>query len=148
MIRPTRRNLLAGAAVLTAAPGAGQAENHPDAALIAVCAAFDACDRRATIITGTGPGCVKDDDEAEAASAPFYTRMGELLDRMAALRAATPAGIQARAFSLAQHGGEWLYSFGDRDTIVGELLFYLLRDAAALGGSPEIVRDAAGETGA
>ena len=112
---------------------------HPDAELIAVCTEFDACNRQTCIIHGTGPDCVVDDDEANAVSGPIFARMGVLLDRMEDLRAATPAGIQARAHSLAQHGGHGGYSFDCGDSMVGRLLHMLMRDSAALGGSVGVV---------
>ncbi len=62
--------------------------------------------------------------------------MDVLLDHTNELRATRPAGIQARAHSLAQHGGHFEYDFGCQTTIVGKLLLYLLRDSAALGGPP------------
>ena len=62
--------------------------------------------------------------------------MHVLLDRMDELRATTPAGIQARAHSLALHAGHGQYSFDCNDSMVGRLLTYLMRDSAALAGSP------------
>ncbi len=138
----TRRDFFAftaGAVVAkTVLPIAARAEpvQHLDAELIVVCAEFDACERQTNIIHGTGPDCVVDDDEANVVSAPIFARMHVLVDRMGELQATTPAGIQARAHSLALHGGHFGYDFGAQDTIVGQLLTYLLRDSAALGGSP------------
>ena len=144
----TRRDFFAftaGAVVAkTVLPIAARAEgmvmttntSSPDAELIAVCAEFDACEQQTCIIHGTGPDCVVDDNEANAVSAPIFARMHVLLDRMDELRATTPAGIQARAHSLALHGGDFGYSFDYPDTMVGRLLVYLMRDSAALGGSP------------
>ncbi len=122
-------------------PLAAHAEpvQHLDAELIAVCAEFDACERQTSIIHGTGPDCVVDDDEANVVSAPIFARMHVLVDRMGELQATTPAGIQARAHSLALHGGHFGYDFGAQDTMVGQLLTYLLRDSAALGGSVGLV---------
>ncbi len=136
-----RRDFLAftAGAVVTKAvlPLAARAEApSADADLIAVCAEFDAYERRTCIIHGTGPDCIVDDAEANVASAPLFARMHLLLDRMDELRATTPAGIQARAHSLAQHGGHGGYSFDYPTTMVGRLLVYLMRDSAALGGLP------------
>ena len=117
----------------------GGASVFPDAELIAVCAEFNACERQTAAIHGTGPDCVVDDDEANVVSAPIFAHMHVLLDRMDELRATTPAGIQARAHSLAQHGGHGGYSFDYPTTMVGRLLVYLMRDAAALGGAGAIV---------
>ena len=124
---------------LAARAGGGERYASPDAELIAVCAEFDACDRQVNTVHGTGPGCIVDDTEATTATGPLFTRVGILLDRMDALRAATPAGIQARAHSLAQHGRHGEYSFDCPTTMVGRLLAYLMRDAAALGGAGAIV---------
>ncbi len=138
----TRRDFFAftaGAVVAkTVLPLAAHAEpvRHLDAELIAVCAEFDACERQTCIIHGTGPDCVVDDDEANVVSAPLFTRMHVLLDRMDELRATTPAGIQARAHSLALHGGHGQYPFDCDTSMVDRLLVYLIRDSAALGGSP------------
>ena len=138
----TRRDFFAftaGAVVAkTVLPLAARAEPapHPDAGLIAVCAAFEAWERQINIIRGTGPDCVVDDDEANVVSAPIFARRDVSLDRMDELRATTAAGIQARAHSLALHAGHGDYSFDAEDTIPGRLLHYLMRDSAALGGSP------------
>ncbi len=141
-----RRNLLTGTAralagttlaIGGAVAKSSQLENStpaPDAELIAVCAEFDALERQSCIINGTGPDCVPDDAEADRVSAPIRARMHALLDRMDELRAASPAGIQARAHCLAQHAGHLDYSFDYPETMVGRLLIYLMRDAAALGG--------------
>ena len=140
-----RRNLLTTALGSVALPSAvtaagisltGTPPAHPDADLIAVCAEFDAHERQTMIIHGDGPDCIVDDTEASVVSAPIFARMHVLLDRMDELRATTPAGIQARAHSLALHGGDFGYSFDYPDTMVGRLLVYLMRDSAALGGSP------------
>ncbi len=84
----TRRDLFAFTAgavvaktVLPIATRAGPVQ-HPDTELIAVCAEFDACERQTAIIHGTGPDCVVDDDKANLVSAPIFTRMHVLLDRM------------------------------------------------------------------
>ena len=139
-----RRKLLRAAAASVMLPGAVVAEgvsvtgipSDPDADLIGVCAEFDACERQTSIIHGSGPDCVTDDADAHAASTPLYDRMAILLDRMDELRATTPAGIQARAHSLAQHGGDGGFSFDCETSMLGRLLAYLMRDSAALGGSP------------
>ena len=84
----TRRDLSAFTAgavvaktVLPIATRAGPVQ-HPDTELIAVCAEFDACERQTAINHGTGPDCVVDDDKAHLVSAPIFTRMHVLLDRM------------------------------------------------------------------
>ncbi len=142
-----RRKLLAGAAgamagTTLAIGGAvakvrqvGEATPAPDAELIAVCTEFDTLERQSCIIHGTGPDCVPDDDEANRVSGPIFARMHVLLDRMDELRATAPAGIQARAHSLALHGGHGQYSFDCADSMVGRLLYLLMRDSAALGAA-------------
>ncbi len=105
---------------------------RPDADLLAACAEFNACDLQQRAIHD-GPNAIEDDESAAVAAAPISSRMDALLDCMEHLRAASPAGIAARAGSLAQHSGEWAFSFDERSTITGRLLDYLMRDAAALG---------------
>ncbi len=143
-----RRNLLAVTPALVGLAGAGLgaavAAPNPDADLLAVCAEFNACDLRQRAIYD-GPDAVEDDGKAALAAAPIFARMDALLDRMEHLRAATPAGIAARAGSLAQHSGGWEFSFDARGTITGRLLDYLLRDVAALGkagAAPSVYPDA------
>ncbi len=129
MAQSLRMPLMAGSA-LAAAPAA--AAPGGDAELIRLCAEFMACDRQQRAVYD-GPAAIEDEDEAGAATAPIFARMYELLDRMEQLRATTSDGISARAQSLAQHSGDWAFSFDARGTITGRLLDYLLRDAAALG---------------
>ncbi len=133
-----RRNLLSAGPVLIGLAGAGldaaAAAPNPDADLLAVCTEFNACDLRQRAIYD-GPDVTDDDGKAGQAAAPIFARMDALLDHMEHLRAASPAGIAARAGSLAQHSGGWAFSFDARGTITGRLLDYLLRDAAALEGA-------------
>ena len=92
-----RRSLFSAAVAGVMLPGAVLVSNvrtsdiSPDADLIATCTEFDACERKTSIIHGTGPECVVDDDEANVVSAPIFTRMRVLLNRMDELRAMTPA---------------------------------------------------------
>jgi len=138
-----RRNLLSAAPAVLMLPGAGiacagqAAVPSPDADLLAVCAEFNACDLRQRAIYDE-PDAMDDGGKAGQAAAPIFARMDALLDRMEHLRAATPAGIAARAGSLAQHSGEWAFSFDAQGTITGRLLDYLMRDAAALGGADAV----------
>jgi len=133
-----RRNLLAVPPALIGLAGAGldsaAAAPNPDADLLAVCAEFNACDLRQRAIYD-GPNAIEDDGKAGQAAAPIFARMDALLDHMEHLRAASPAGIAARAGSLAQHSGGREFSFDAQGTITGRLLDYLLRDAAALGSA-------------
>ncbi len=136
-----RRNLLSAGPALIGLAGAGfdvaAAAPNADADLLAVCAEFNACDLRQRAIYD-GPDAMEDDGKAALAAAPIFARMHTLLDHMAHLRAASAAGIAARAGSLAQHSGGREFSFDAQGTITGRLLDYLLRDAAALGeaGAP------------
>lgn len=142
------RNLLAVTPALVGLAGAGlgaaAAAPNPDADLFAVCAEFNACDLRQRAIYD-GPDAVEDDGKAALVAAPIFAQMHTLLDHMEHLRAATPAGIAARAGSLAQHSGGRAFSFDAQGTITGRLLDYLLRDAAALGkagAAPSVHPDA------
>ena len=131
-----RRKLLSTGPALIGLASAGldaaAAAPNPDADLLAACAEFNACDLQQRAIYD-GPNSIEDDDEAAVASAPIFTRMDALLDCMEHLRAASHAGIAARAGSLAQHAGHWAFSFDERSTMTGRLLDHLMRDAAALG---------------
>ncbi len=129
-----RRNFLAGAAGLVVGAGGGlvAAASRPDAELIGLCAAFDAHEMAQQAIY-EGPAKIDDDDEADAAAFPHRERMGELADELEPLHAVTPAGIAARARTLALHAGHGHYSFDFNDGMAGRLLRQLLRDAAALG---------------
>src|SRR5208283_4292234 len=69
----------------------------------------------------------------EACRAPFAREDGAI-QRMLELRATTPAGIQARAHSLALMNGHGDWSW-DPEGIHGQMLAALLRDAAAIGGT-------------
>ena len=131
-----RRSMLAAgsAAMILAGTGLGVAAAvpNPDVDLIAACAEFNACDLRQRAIYD-GPDALDDDEASGQAAAPIFVQMHTLLDRMEHLRATSHAGIAARAGSLAQHCGQWAFSFDARNTIAGRLLDYLMRDAAALG---------------
>lgn len=106
---------------------------HPDARLIRTCADFIACERAREVIYGDGPEGIADDDEALLASQPLNARQDQLLDDMQRLQATTAAGVLARAQALAEHGGDFSFSFDYPDTVAGRLLGYLMRDAALVG---------------
>lgn len=131
-----RRKLLSASPALIGLASAGldaaAAAPSPDADLLAACAEFNACDLQQRAIYD-GPDAIEDDEGAAAAAAPIFTRMNAILDCMEHLRAASSAGVAARAGSLAQHAGDWMFSFDERSTMTGRLLNYLMRDAAALG---------------
>ena len=78
--------------------------------------------RPAAIIASVSaqPGSVpRSSNAAIAASACCHGGMAMLLDCMEQLRATPPAGIQARAYSLAQHGGHGDYSFNCETSMLG-----------------------------
>jgi hypothetical protein len=104
---------------------------QPDAELIQVYAEFVSLELQ-TRETYASP---LDDDAADAAFQPGHLRKMAILDRMADLRATIADGIQARAHALAEHNRDMAYSVDHDETMAGRLVGYLLRDAAALGGS-------------
>ncbi len=135
---PTRRALLAGAGAAVALPGAiapAGASPCPDADLIRLCGAFDACEMRLSAIFNPVPDDY-DEETANAEAKPNYERMSALLDRMEAAHATTPEGILARARTLGVHAGEGAYCMDIGPTWAGRLVAVLLRDALALSGLP------------
>ena len=133
----TRQGFLGGAAAIPVAAHVVATQTypagttHPDAELIAVCTEFEAAEIWVRAVYN-GPNAVVDDEQAELAAAIERDQMSVLLERMDALRASTPAGVQARAHTLALHNGDWGFSFDSDTTTTGRLLGYLMRDAAAL----------------
>jgi hypothetical protein len=108
---------------------------QPDAELIQVCAEFVSLELQTREIYASP----LDDDAADAAVQPGHLRKMAILDRMADIRATTADGIQARAHALAEHNRDMAYSLDHDETMAGRLVGYLLRDAAALGGSHPFV---------
>ena len=58
---------------------------------------------------------------------------------MGDLHATTADGVAARGRCLAAHNCHFDFSMDDPDTHTGRLVHYLMRDAAALGGSPAFI---------
>ncbi len=108
----------------------------PDAELLALSAELDACDQKICAIYDLA-GEDADDDDLEEAARPLGDRQEAILARLESLRATTPAGILARARSLAIHAGagEFDLSISDQ-TYAGLLTKLLLRDALLCSGLP------------
>jgi hypothetical protein len=68
---------------------------HPDAELMAACAAFDAAER-AYLNFYHGPNVIEDDDEREEAMAPVLDERDRLAQLVCSLRATTLEGYLAR----------------------------------------------------
>ncbi len=137
MIAPTRRGLLGGAVASLAAAPAGMpgsvvvppvADHHPDAALIAVCAEFDAIERHINSHYAGGSRNIEDDDERDVAIAPFQEAQAPLLERIIALRATTPGGFMARARTLALWDQDAMRHIGPGHYLEDRMLAALLRD--------------------
>jgi hypothetical protein len=77
---------------VTPVPASG---THPDADLLAACAAFDAAERRHHTFF-YGPDAIKDDDERDAALTPVEAERGRLVEVICSLRATTLEGHLAR----------------------------------------------------
>jgi hypothetical protein len=138
----TRRGLLGASATLAAIGFAGPAQAiagtlspaadaaHPDAALIALCAQFEATEARMRGLYD-GPNAVSD-DEAELTVPRLDEVLCGLLPRLNVSQAKTPAGVHAGARLLAAHNGHGDFSWEDPDTMAGMLLGHVIRDAAAV----------------
>lgn len=101
--RASRRSLLALtplAAVAAAAPDITLGQMHADRDLIASCGEVVELERHvwATLPGRFAPG---DDFALEAAQEPFAKRSAEIMARIVATKAYTPAGIAAKARALA-----------------------------------------------
>lgn len=81
-------------------PCAGLEVTGRDAELLAACATLDALEHEATTFH-KGASRIVDDDERSAALAVIVARQEPWLERMCALRVASPIAWQARAGSLA-----------------------------------------------
>ena len=127
-----RRRLLATAAGLAAAlaPAAAlAAASSPDAELIRLCGEFDALQRRILALYPEGATPIEDDNERAEAIAPLSDAQDELLDRICALRATTPAGIKARAKTLVLFVPDKAECADDEGGYVDErMIAALLRD--------------------
>ena len=132
----TRRGLLGGAAVLAVAPsgkvwlptdGKSKSDN-PDAELISVCGQFDAIERHINSHYAGGSRKIEDDDERDLAIAPFQDAQAPLLERIIALRAATPDGYKARSRTLALWNQDAMRQIGPGHYLEYRMLAALLRD--------------------
>ena len=100
---PTRRSLLGGAAVLAAAPAlmSEATSAHPDAELLAACAAHDELER-AYLATGFSYECgTPEYDAAEAEQVRISAAQGPYVTRICEARPVTWEGHAARARTLA-----------------------------------------------
>ncbi len=137
MIAATRRGLLGGAAASLAATPVGApgnvvvppaADHHADAELIAVCAEFDAIERHINSHYAGGSRKIEDDEERDAAIAPFQEAQAPLLERIIALRATTLDGFMARARTLALWDLDAMRQIGPGHYLEDRMLAALLRD--------------------
>ena len=82
-------------------PPAVQAPAHPDAELLAACAAFDLLEQQYIDLGGNWPVGSPEDAAAEAERDRLYDAQDPLIARICELRAVTREGMAARARSLA-----------------------------------------------
>ncbi len=99
-----------------------------DAALIAVCAEFDAIERHINSHYAGGSREIDDDEERDVAIAPFQEAQDPLLERIIALRATTPGGLKARARTLASWDQDAMRHIGPGHYLEDRMLAALLRD--------------------
>ena len=135
-----RRRLLASVGRLMAGLGRATARAaealgeppHPDLAVIAACAAFNAIERRMLDLI-EGPGRIADDAVREQILEPLRDEQQGYLDVLCTQRATTLAGHQARAISFALwDGGELAHRADASGFIEDQLLAVLVRDLANL----------------
>ena len=117
----------AGAAALPVAQA-----DHPDAELLAACAAFDELER-AYIATNHGAAHGSPEDIAATAEQDRLTAaQAPLVDRMVELRAVTHLGMVARASSLVLWDAELMKPDGEMAACTnGRLMQALVRDLLA-----------------
>lgn len=99
----TRRKFLGAAAVMAASGAVAQAVPgaHPDAELIALCAAFMGLERRhQASFDPSSPAYVEDDDERDRVNDPICDAQEPLVERICAMRATTLEGARARVRSI------------------------------------------------
>jgi len=145
---PSRRAMLAGATAALAAgaaiasaahgaPTAPPAAAADDAELIALCAAFDDCDRQIDTVYATEP----DDELAESAAGLIIQRQAALAERIMGSRVHTPEGIVAIARSLAVSNGNGEHDFHpSAEYTTGRLMTALMREVCLLSGLPAPAR--------
>lgn len=106
MTLSSRRSLLRATLALPLAAPAAVAAPAGDAALIRLCGAFDAWERRDQALSGAhlpgSPGAVAE----YALNERHCAEKGALLDRICDLPCTTPAGINALGNTLALYVGE------------------------------------------
>ena len=105
---------------------------HPDAELIAACAAFDALERKCNATFGGPDRTLEEDLRADEERNSIYVAQEPHLDRIMELRATTIDGFRAKARSLALEDLELLKDGpGDRrDCLIASLVQDLIREAA------------------
>lgn len=113
----------------TGVPCAGLEVTGPDAELLAACAAFDTLEHEVEALH-VGPGRIVDDEVRSQAMAAIVARQEPWLERMCAIRVASPVCWQARARSLALWDRDMLAGYEDGYTDQ-RLLAALLRDMVA-----------------
>ncbi|SIQ46196.1 MULTISPECIES: hypothetical protein [Acidiphilium] len=127
--RRTLAALAAGTAAALVAPIAAHASN-PDAELIALCARFDANERRyLTLYTDDIP--IEDEAARDALAEPIQAEQRDLAERITSYRITTLAGFAAVARSL----GLWDSTIGEPSEHSGideQLVAMLVRDARAM----------------
>jgi len=101
--------------------------DNPDAALIALCAEYEALERQIHTIYDS-PARATTDEEATAHAAPLEKNLGAMLGTLEAMQAQTAAGVHARVRLMAAHNGDGGFSW-DGDGVAGRLLACALRDA-------------------
>jgi hypothetical protein len=112
------------------APIAAKAGN-PDAELIALCARFDANERRYLSFYSGGENHIPDDDARDTVTDPIQDQQRDLAEQITAHRITTLAGFAAVARSL----GLWDSQIGEPDEhgcINDQLVAMLVRDARAV----------------
>ncbi|ATR19486.1 hypothetical protein CTJ15_03730 (plasmid) [Roseomonas sp. FDAARGOS_362] len=82
------------------ATAAGLPQPSPDADLIRLCHAFDDLEGQIQALYEDGATPIADDEERKAAIEPLRERQAPILDQICALRAITPEGVRARAWTL------------------------------------------------
>jgi len=128
--RKTLASLAAGTAAALAAPIVANAGNT-DAELIALCARFDANERRYLSFYSGGANEITDDDERDAVAGPIQDQQRDLAEQITAHRITTLAGFVAVARSL----GLWDSQIGEPDEhscVNEQLIAMLVRDARAV----------------
>ena len=116
-------------------PGSGHGM-HPDAALLAALAEFDAIEHYFLSLYRGGSRYIEDDDERTAAFQPFDEAQEPILEQVCSIQARTLEGILARARTIVLQDAELDPA---ADALEGytnnRLVAALLRDLLAMGGA-------------